>query len=164
VLGASTSGIDAAVVDTIDLPRGAWCHVDEIDRASEVPVPLVLTRSLEGRFGDERFLGVASWESQASRMLELADGRRPVLVAALDMRIDAPDFGPYLRAAKQLGIDELAIVTFTDDRERTLTLGEVYTRRPCVLVRTDLDHARQYTLPGVWWGSLSHRLTEESIQ
>jgi hypothetical protein len=164
MLDAKTSGLDAVDVATIDLPRGAWCHVDEIDPAIELAVPLVLTRSVERRLGDERSVGVSSWRTHASRLLEQANDRRPVLVAALDMHITADDFGPYLRAARQLGIEELAIVTFTDDRERTLTLGEVYTRRPCVLVRTDLDHAREYTLPGVWWSSLSHRLTEESIQ
>jgi hypothetical protein len=162
--GPAATGIDADDLDTLDLPRGPWCHIDEIDPATELPVPLVLTHSLEGRHGSERFLGVRSWVALAERTLASAGDRRPVLAAALDMRITATEFGPYLQAASDLGIRELAIVTFTDDRQRSLTVGEVYTRRPCVLVRTDLEHAHGYTLPGVWWGSLSHRLNEESIR
>jgi hypothetical protein len=161
--GPALVGLDANY-EGIDLPRGAWCHVDEIDADEELPVQLVLTHSLEGRWGGERSLGVSSWATYARRELRLADGRRPVLVAALDLHLTADEFAPYLRAAQDLGIHELAIVTFTDERERTLTFGDIYTRRPCVLVRSDLDHARDYSLPGVWWGSLSHRLTEESIR
>ena len=163
LLGATTPGIDTADISAIDLPRGAWCHVDEIDPAFELPVPLVLDGSVPDR-GDDRRAGVEAWRTRTSRMLETANGRRPVLLAAVEKRITADHYGPYLRAASQLGIGELAIVTLTDDREHTLTLGEVYTRRPCVLVRTGLDHAREYMRPGVWWGSLSHRLTEESIR
>ncbi len=158
------TGLDASDLDTIDLPRGAWCHVDEIDARSEVAVPLVLTHSLEGRWGNDRLLGVDAWVARARASLATDQDRPAVLVAALDMRITSREFGPYLRAAEELGIEELAIVTFTDERQRTLTLGDVYTRRPCVLVRTDLRRARQYTLPGVWWGSLSHRLTEDAIR
>jgi hypothetical protein len=149
---------------TIDLPRGAWCDVNEVDPAREIAVPLALTHSLEGRYGDARFLGVRAWQTRAEQTLTQADGRTPLLVAALDRRVTGEEFRGYLDAAEGLGIERLAILTFTDDHHRTLTLGEIYTRRPCVLVRTTVEQVQSYTTHGVWWGSVSRRITEDAIR
>ena len=162
--GPAGTGVAPENLHTIDLPRGAWCDVDEVDPTTEVAVPLALTHSLEGRYGEDRFLGVASWRSHAKQTLALSDDRTPLLVAAIDRRVAAKAFDDYLATARELGIEDLAILTFTDDRHRTLTLGEVYTRRPCVLVRTTIDEARSYKSMDMWWGSVSRRITEDAIR